>query len=87
MNKVNTDKKVADFMTSFLSSPEPEIDKEYFEIEEMYNKRFGHNVPRAMLPDALSMDDIKTAMKECLKTDRDNLFVLLGIDVDNEYLY
>ena len=64
---MNMDKKVSDFMNAFISSPEPSIDHEYFQIEEQYEKLFGHTVPRAMLPDSVTMDRIKAAMKICIK--------------------
>jgi len=48
---MDKNKSVADFMNSFLNTPEPKIDNEYYEIEEQYFRQFGHGVPREMLPD------------------------------------
>ncbi len=84
---MNTDKKVSDFMDAFLSTPEPNIDQEYYQIEEQYKALFGHSVPRAMLPDSITMDSIKTAMKTCIENKNDNLFELLGVKINEEYLY
>ena len=33
---MDKNKSVADFMNSFLNTPEPKIDNEYYEIEEQY---------------------------------------------------
>ena len=84
---MNTDKKVSDFMDAFLSTPEPNIDQEYYQIEEQYKALFGHSVPRAMLSDSITMDSIKTAMKTCIENKNDNLFELLGVKINEEYLY
>ena len=45
---MDKNKSVADFMNSFLNTPEPKIDNEYYEIEEQYFRQFGHGVPRAV---------------------------------------
>ena len=84
---MNTDKKVADFMNAFISTPEPSIDQEYFQIEEQYKKMFGHTVPRAMLPDSITMDSIKAAMKTCIENKNDTLFELLDVIINDDYLY
>ncbi len=84
---MSIDKKVSDFMNAFLNTPEPSVDQEYYQIEEQYEKMFGHTVPRAMLPDSISMDNIKSAMKTCIENQKDTLFELLGVELNNEYLY
>ena len=58
---MDKNKSVADFMNSFLNTPEPKIDNEYYEIEEQYFRQFGHGVPREMLPDSISTEQIKQA--------------------------
>lgn len=84
---MDTNKKVASFMNDYLETPAPNVDNEYFEIEERYNNMFGHPVPRAMLPDSLSLDTIKEAMLSCLERKEDTLFSLLGVEVLEEALY
>lgn len=84
---MSIDKKVSDFMNAFLDTPEPSVDQEYYQIEELYKAIFGHTVPRAMLPDSISMDSIKTAMKTCIENKKDTLFELLGVELNDEYLY
>ena len=74
---MDKNKSVADFMNSFLNTPEPKIDNEYYEIEEQYFRQFGHGVPREMLPDSISTEQIKQAMKKCILSKKDNLFELL----------
>ena len=69
------------------STPEPKIDNEYYEIEEQYFRQFGHGVPREMLPDSISTEQIKQAMKKCILSKKDNLFELLGIIINDNYLY
>ena len=66
---------------------EPKIDNEYYEIEEQYFRQFGHGVPREMLPDSISTEQIKQAMKKCILSKKDNLFELLGIIINDNYLY
>ena len=84
---MNIDKNVSDFMNTFLDSPKPDIDQEYYQIEEQYKAIFGHTVPRAMLPDSISMDSIKSAMKTCIENKKDTLLELLGVELNDEYLY
>ena len=84
---MDKNKSVADFMNSFLNTPEPKIDNEYYEIEEQYFRQLGHGVPREMLPDSISTEQIKQAMKKCILSKKDNLFVLLGIIINDNYLY
>ena len=83
---MDKNKSVADFMNSFLNTPEPKIDNEYYEIEEQYFRQFGHGVPREMLPDSISTEQIKQAMKKCILSKKDNLFELLGIIINDNYL-
>ena len=85
---MNTENTIADFMNSFIdNTPNPEIDREYFEIEEKYERLFGHFVPREMVPDSITDEKIKEAMKRCIETGKDTLFELLGITVNADYLY
>lgn len=84
---MNIDQKVASFMEDFLETPISNIDEEYFAIEERYNKMFGHPVPSAMLPDGISIEFIKDAMKECIDSKEDKLFSLLNIKILDEALY
>ena len=48
---------------------------------------FGHNVPRSLLPDAMSEEQIISAMRKCISTKTDNLFELLGVEINEENLY
>lgn len=84
---MSIDKKVSGFMNAFLDTPEPNIYQEYYQIEEQYKAIFGHTVPRAMLPDSISMDSIKFAMQTCIENKKDALFELLGVELNDEYLY
>ena len=84
---MNIDKKVSDFMNAFIDTPEPSVDQEYYQIEEQYKAIFGHTVPRAMLPDSISMGSIISAMKTCIENKKDTLFELLGVELNDEYLY
>lgn len=43
---MDKNKSVADFMNSFLNTPEPKIDNEYYEIEEQYFRQFGSWCPK-----------------------------------------
>lgn len=86
-NNMDIDESVADFMKAFLNTPEPEIDHEYFEIEDKFREMFGHGVPRAMLPDGMKTDTIKEAMKTCMENNEDNLFEVLGVKLDDNNIY
>ena len=55
--------------------------------QEQYFRQFGHGVPREMLPDSISTEQIKQAMKKCILSKKDNLFELLGIIINDNYLY
>ena len=87
MRTMDRNKSVADFMNSFLNAPEPEIDNEYYEIEKQYIQLFGHGVPRQMLADSTSMEQIKQAMNKCILSKKDDLFELLGVIISDDYLY
>jgi len=84
---MNRDKEVFDFLITFINSPEPELDQEYYQILNKYEKMFGHTVPREMFPDSITKDHIKNAMKICLDSKTDSLLELLGISFSNEYIY
>lgn len=85
---MNKYKMIEDFMNSFIdNTPEPDIDEEYFEIEKKYEELFGHFVPRAMLPDSISTESIKDAMKKCIDAKKDILFDLLGVKNNADYIY
>ncbi len=84
---MSIDKKVSDFMSAFISSPEPDIDHEYYQIETEFRKLFGHGVPREMLPDSATPDKIKNAMQICIDNKADTLFELLGVEINSTYLY
>ena len=84
---MDKNKSVADFMNSFLNTPEPKIDNEHYQTEAQYFRHFAHRVPREMLPDSISTEQIKQAMKKCILSKKDNLFELLGIIINDNYLY
>ena len=76
------------FREDFLNStPQNPIDKQYYDIEEQYRKLFGHGVPREMLPDSIDMDQIKKAMLKCIESKTDNLFQLLGVEINENCFY
>lgn len=76
-------------ITNFVSSntEKNEIDKEYYELEDIYKNLFGHGVPREMIPTSITMEKIKMAMKKCIETKNDDLFGALGIEISTEALY
>ena len=84
---MDNNKSVADFMNSIINGPEPEIDNASYEIEKQYFQKFGHSVPREMLPDSISMEQIKQAMKKCILSQKDNLFELLDVTINDDYWY
>lgn len=84
---MDNNKSVADFMNSIINGPEPEIDNASYEIEKQYIQQFGHSVPREMLPDSISMEQIKQAMKKCILSQKDNLFELLDVTINDDYWY
>lgn len=63
------------------------IEPEYDKIQEEYFSMFGYNVPRSLLPDAMSDKEIISAMKVCIENKKDTLFELLGVELNEEYLY
>lgn len=63
------------------------IGTEYDKVQNEYFSMFGHNVPRSLLPDAMSDEQIISAMKTCIANKKDNLFELLGVKINEEYLY
>lgn len=63
------------------------IEAEYDKTQEEYFSMFGYNVPRSLLPDAMSDKEIISAMKVCIENKKDTLFELLGVELNDEYLY
>ena len=51
--------ELKDFMNSLADTPVPKQDAEYVELEKQYEEKFGHIVPREMLPPSIKIDDIK----------------------------
>lgn len=84
---MDKNKSVWDFMNAFIDGPEPDLDKEYSEIEKRYERLFGHGVPREMIPDSISKEQIKAAMQKCIDTNNDNLLAILGVNPNYDYLY
>lgn len=39
------------------------------------------------LPDSISMEQIKQVMKKCILSETDNLFELLRVTINDDYLY
>lgn len=76
-----------DFMNKFIDSGYSSIDDEMFELEQKYSSKFGHGVPREMIPPSVNENQIKEAVKKCIENNQDNLFELLGVTVDNRNLY
>lgn len=76
-----------DFMNSLADNTVKEVDKEYREVEDKYEKKFGHVVPMEMLPPSLSKEDIKRAMLTCIDSGNDNIFEILHVQIDDKYLY
>lgn len=85
---MDNNSSMIDILNAFIdNTPEPELDREYFEIEEEYKKLFGHPVPGAMIPDSISSEQIKDAMRTCIEKNEDNLFQLLGVEIDDSVKY
>lgn len=71
-----------DIFSVLLKSNGGTVDEEYFELEDQFEKTFGYRVPRALLPDRISDDDVKKAMAASLEKKEDVLFSFLGVMVD-----
>ncbi len=80
-------KNADDFLNAFSNDQTLQIDEEYYDIEDKFQEVFGHRVPREMLPDSFSMEDIKKAMRQCIENRTDNLFEILKVEINDEYLY
>jgi len=76
-----------DYMISLANQKTEKDDDEYMEIERRYVSAFGHAVPREMLPTSLSKAELLNAMKRCVDSNTDNIFEVLGIEINPEHLY
>lgn len=76
-----------DFMNTFIDSGESKIDDEMFKLEQKYSAKFGHGVPREMLPPSMDAAQVKDAVIACIENNKDNLFELLGVKIDNRNIY
>ncbi len=76
-----------DFMNSLADMPTPKLDDEYIELEKQFESKFGHIVPREMLPPSIKVDDIKCAMKKCIESDDGDILKVLNVEISDKYLY
>lgn len=76
-----------EYMKSLANKTKAVIDQEYFELEKQYESKFGYIVPREMLPPSISVDAIKKAMAVCIESGKDNIFDVLGVEINENYLY
>ena len=78
---------IKDFLFSMIEKPLTDFDEDLFEIQKEYENKFGHAVPRQMLPDSLNNKELSIAIKKCIETSNDNIFEILGIKVNEDFLY
>lgn len=76
-----------EFMNLLAENPVNKVDEEYFDIQKQFEEKFGHMVPREMLPTSISVDEIKKAMKVCIESGNDNIFKVLNVEINDKYLY
>ena len=79
--------RIQDFMNEIIETPEVDVDEEYLSLEKQYLQEFGHIVPREMLPSSITEAEIKNAMKKCIELRNDNIFEVLDVSLNKEYLY
>ena len=76
-----------DFMNSLADTPVPKQDAEYVELEKQYEEKFGHIVPREMLPPSIKIDDIKKAMIDCIESGNGDILKVLNVEINDKYFY
>ena len=84
---MDKNKQVWDFMNAFIEDTSCCAADEYQQIEDRYTAMFGHVVPRDMIPNSISHDELKSAMLQCIDTKKDNLLELLNVKINPDHLY
>ena len=78
---------IQDFMFSMIEKPVTDINQKLYEKQREYEKRFGHGVPREMLPDSLTDEQLFNAIGKGIEAGNDNIFSILGIKENEDYIY
>lgn len=84
---MNQEQKMLQFLNSFSMDHCDPFTSVYRQVEKAYCSKFKHSVPREMLPDSISTEVLMKAMQECIDTNEDKLFEILGITINEEFLY
>ena len=56
------------------------LEQRRIDVENLYEKTFGHFVPKESFPEDISDWQLISAMQKCIETGTDNLYELLKID-------
>lgn len=76
-----------DLLNEFIDSGSSEINEEMFKLEQKFSEKFGHGIPREMFPPNIDDEQIKETILRCIDTNKDNLFELLDVKVDEKNIY
>ena len=60
---------------------------ELFETIQMYTKMFHHAVPREMIPDGITDEQLIYAIQKCIDSNEDVLLQDLGVQFEKDHLY
>ena len=74
-------------LLDILSGFSAEEDPKYEEAEQNYYKAFGHIPPTAMIPDGFDKERIIQAMNECVAQNDDDIIKILGIVIEDRFIY
>ena len=84
---MNQQQKMLQFLSSVSVDHSDPFTSEYRQVEKTYCSMFRHPVPREMLPDSISTEVLMSAMQKCIETNEDKLFEILGITINEDFLY
>lgn len=75
------------FFADFDSELLDESDDDFQEIEEMYFNKFNDTIPLSLIPSRISMDELRTAVEECVANNDKDILRKLNIDILKDALY
>lgn len=74
-------------LLNVLSSASSEENPEYELAEQSYYDAFGHIPPIAMIPEGIAEDSIVAAIKQCVAQGEEDILKVLGIKLDERFVY
>lgn len=74
-------------LLEIIKNNQTSVDEEYIELFRQYQKMFGSAVPTEMIPDSISDEKLKEAVRKCVSTGNNTLLEDLDVEIDERRVY